>query len=95
MGKNISLFDIFQNVLCLFVCNKFAECDDDIPTTPPHSPQDCHERTIRTQAEKHALTPESKAAAESKPKRFAGLLIYVYDNTLFVTISLKQIDTYL
>jgi hypothetical protein len=45
----------------------------------PHSPQDCHKRTIRTRAEKHALTPESKAAAESKLKRFAGLLIYVYD----------------
>ena len=61
-----------------------------IPTTPPHSPQDhhCHERTTRTRAEKHALTPESKAASESKPKRFAGLLIYVHDNT----ISFKQID---
>jgi hypothetical protein len=41
-----------------------------------------------------SLTPESKATAESKPKRFAGLLIYVHDSssTLFVTISFKQID---
>jgi hypothetical protein len=39
-----------------------------------------------------SLTPKSKATAKSKPKRFAGLLIYVHDSTLFVTISFKQID---
>ena len=27
-----------------------------------------------TQPGKHALTPESKAAAEKKPKRFAGII---------------------
>ena len=38
--------------------------------TPPQSPHHLH-----TQGKKHALTPESKAAVESKPKRFAGLLL--------------------
>ena len=36
--------------------------------TPPQSPQ-----FALTQPGKHALTPESKAAAEKKPKRFAGI----------------------
>jgi hypothetical protein len=46
----------------------------------------CHERTICTLAEKHALTPESKAAAESKPRRFAGLLIYVRDSIVYLSL---------
>ena len=66
---------MYSILLKFFRCfDKFVDDDNESASmmgssTPPQSPHHLH-----AQGEKHGLTPESKAAVESKPKRFAGLL---------------------